>query len=146
MPVPLTADCCGLLVALSKNFSDALRAPTAFGVNATASRHEPLGATVTGIAPHVPVSLRANSAGSDDTAFEMTSECAAPVFLTVRVLVTVWPTATLPDDSEEVTDIVVVGVAVGVAVAVEVAVAVAVEVAVAVAVAVGVLVAVAVAV
>jgi len=124
MPVPVSAELCGLVVALSLSVSDALSALAAAGVNATASVHDVLGATVTGIAPQVPVSLRANSAGSDEAALEMTRELVAPVFLTVRVLVVVWPTATLPNASDAVSDIVVVGVAVAVGVAVEVMVAV----------------------
>src|SRR5271165_4501313 len=107
----------------------ALGVPTAFGVNATASVHVVLGASVTGIAPQVPLPLAANS-GSDEIALEMISELAGPVLWTVTILVAVWPTAVLPKTSEAVTVSVVVGVAVGVAVAVEVAVAVAVGVAV----------------
>lgn len=117
MPVPLSATCCGLLVALSKTCSVALCAPAALGANATPSVHDDLGATVTGIGPHVPVPLRAYSE-SDDVAAEMTSELGLPVLSTVRFLATVWPTATLPNAIEAVTVIEVVGVAVGVAVAV----------------------------
>ena len=116
-------------MALSLSVIVALCVPTAFGVNATASVHDVLGASVTGIAPQVPL-LPAENSGSDEIALEMIKGLAAPVLWTVSVLVAVWPTATLPKESEEVTVIVVVGVPVGVAVAVEVAVAVAVGVAV----------------
>lgn len=132
-------------MALSLSVRVALCVPTAFGVNAIASVHDVLGASVTGIAPQVPL-LPAENSGSDEIALEMISELAAPVLWTVRVLVAVWPTATLPKASEAVTVSVVVGVPVGVAVAVEVAVGVAVAVKVVVAVAVDVGVAVAVAV
>jgi hypothetical protein len=76
-----------------------------------------LGATVIGIAPHVPVPLKAYSAGSDDVVLPMNSEWVAPVLETVRFLVSVWPRATLPNASDAVTDTVVVGVAVGLGVA-----------------------------
>ena len=144
MPVPLSPTVCGLLAALSSTVSVALCAPAAFGVNATANVQDFKGASVTGIAPHVPVPLSAYSAGSDDAAPEMTSELVLPVLWTVRFFATVWPTATSPNASEAVTDMEVVGVAVGVAVRVAVAVAVAVAVFVGVAVAVNVAVAVAV--
>jgi hypothetical protein len=144
MPVPLSATCCGLLAALSLSVSVAPCGPVASGVNATPSVQDFLGATVTGIAPHVPVPRRAYSAGSDDVALEMISELVFPVLVTVRFFATVWPTATLPNASEAVTDIEVVGVAVAVGVGVAVAVAVDVDVTVAVAVAVAVVVAVAV--
>jgi hypothetical protein len=144
MPVPLSPTVCGLLAALSPTVSVALCAPAAFGVNATANVQDFKGASVTGIAPHVPVPLSAYSAGSDDAAPEMTSELVLPVLRTVRFFATVWPTATSPNASEAVTDMEVVGVAVGVAVRVAVAVAVAVAVFVGVAVAVNVAVAVAV--
>ena len=130
---------------MSLSFRVALRAPVVLGVNATASVHDFLGASLTGIAPQVPLLLAENS-GSDEIALDMTSELAAPVLWTVSVLVAVWPTVTLPKASEAVTVSVVVGVAVGVAVAVAVAVGVAVRVLVAEAVAVAVCVAVAVAV
>ena len=148
MPAPESVECCGLPVALSKIISVALRAPSAAGVNATPSVQVVFGATVIGIAPHVPVPLRAYSAGSDDVALPMTSEWLAPALSTVRFFVRVCPRATLPNASDAVTDIVVVGVDVGVVVAVAVdvgvLVAVAVDVAVAVTVVVAVLVAVAV--
>ena len=146
MPVPESVERCGLPVALSKIISVALCAPSAAGVNATPSVQVVFGATVIGIAPHVPVPLRAYSAGSDDVALPMTSEWLAPVLSTVRFFVRVCPRATLPNASDAVTDIVVVGVDVGVAVAVAVAVDVGVLVAVAVAVLVAVVVLVAVAV
>lgn len=124
MPVPENVDCCGLVAALSKIVSVAPRAPTPFGENVTPSVQFVLGATVIGIAPHDPLPLREYSAGSDDVAFEMINGLVAPVFLTVRFFVSVWPTATLPNASDAVTDIEVVGVEVGVAVAVGVAAAV----------------------
>lgn len=151
-PTPESVESCGLVVALSKIISVVPCAPSAVGVNATPSVQMVLGATVIGIAPHVPVPLRAYSAGSDDVALPMTSEWIAPVLSTVRFFVSVWPKARLPNASDAVTDTVVVGVAVGVAVAttvavaVDVAVAVAVDVVVAVAVGLGVAVVVAVAV
>jgi hypothetical protein len=99
-------------------------------VNATTIVQVVLGATVIGIAPHVPVPLKAYSAESDDVALAMISEWVAPVLSTVRFFVTVWPRATLPNASDAVRDTVVVAVAVGVAVAVAVAVDLAVWVAV----------------
>ena len=122
MPVPESVECCGLVVALSKSISVALCAPSAAGVNATPSVQVVLGASVMGIAPHVPVPLREYSAGSDDVALAMTSEWVAPVLSTVRFFVSVCPRATLPNASDAVTDIVVVCVAVGVAIGVAVAV------------------------
>ena len=116
-PVPLSATCCGLLAVLSKICSVALRTPAALGVNATPSVQDFMGATVTGIAPHVPVPLRAYSE-SDGVAPEMTSELEAPWFWTVRFFVSVCPTRTFPKASDAVTDIEVVGVAVGAGVAV----------------------------
>lgn len=130
MPVPVSVECCGLVVALSKSVSVPVCAPSAAGMNATPSVQVALGARVIGIAPHVPVPLNAYSAGSDDVELEMISERVAPVLSTVRFLVSVWPTATLPNASDAVTDMEVVGVAVGVAVAIVVAVAVWVAVAV----------------
>jgi hypothetical protein len=146
MPLPENVDCCGLVAALSKIVSVALCEPTAFGVNATPSVQFVLGATVIGTAPQVPLPLRAYSAGSDEMAFGMISGLVAPVFLTVRFFVTVWPTGTLPNASDAVTDIEVVGVEVGVAdpVGVDVKVPVALVVAVGVSVTVAVWVAVAV--
>ena len=114
---------------MSLSVRAALGVPTAFGVNATASVHDAVGASVIGIAPQVPLLLAKNS-GSDEIALEMISELVAPVLWTVSVLVAVWPTGTLPKASAAVTVSVVVGVAVGEPVAVEVAVAVDVEVAV----------------
>jgi hypothetical protein len=86
-----------------------------------------------GMAPHVPVPLSAYS-GSDGVALEMISEWVGPVLEIVRFFVRDCPTATLPNASEGVTEMEVVGVAVavGVEVAVFVAVWVAVEVGVAV--------------
>jgi hypothetical protein len=123
-PAPESVESCGLVVVLSKIISVALCGPSAAGVNATPSVQVVLGATVIGIAPHVPVPLRANSAGSDDVALPMISEWFAPVLSTVRFLTSVWPRATLLNASDAVTDVVVVGVAVGVTVATKVAVAV----------------------
>ena len=131
--MPLSVTCCGLVVVLSSIAIDALCTPVAFGVNATPSVHDVPCASVTGIAPHVPVPLRMYSE-SDAVALEITNEWVVPLLWTVRVLVFVCPTATLPNASDAVTVIEVVGVAVGVAVAVAVAVDDAVSVAVAVAV------------
>jgi hypothetical protein len=99
------------------SISVALCAPVALGVNATPSVQDDLGQTITGIAPHDPVPLRAYSE-SDGVAPEMTSELEVPWFWTVRFFVSVCPTRTFPKASDAVTDIEVVGVAVGVAVAV----------------------------
>jgi len=88
-PVPLSVECCGLVLALSVSVSVALWAPSALGVNATPSVQFALGATVIGIAPQVPVPLSAYSAGSDETALDTTSGWVAPVLVTVRFLVTV---------------------------------------------------------
>ena len=129
MPVPVSATCCGLVVALSVRVRVALCAPIVLGVKATPIVQFVLGATVMGITPQVPVPLKAYSE-SDGVALEIASAFVAPVFVTVTVFVTVWPTATLPNASEAVTDTVVVGVAVAVGEAVAVGVAVAVDVAV----------------
>jgi len=118
MPLPDSADCCGLVAALSNRVNVALCPPTEFGANDTPSVQFVFGASVIGIAPQVPVPLNVDSAGSDDIAFEMISGLVDPVFLTVRFLVAVWPTGTLPNASDAVTVIDVVGVEVGVAVAV----------------------------
>jgi hypothetical protein len=117
MLAPKSVECCGLVVALSKIISVALCGPSAVGVNLTPIVQMVLGATVIGIAPHVPVPLKAYSAGSDDVVLPMNSEWVAPVLETVRFLVSVWPRATLPNASDAVTDTVVVGVAVGLGVA-----------------------------
>jgi hypothetical protein len=122
------------VIALSLIVSDALCAPIVLGVNATANVHDVLGASITGIAPHVPPPVNAYSK-SDAVALAIINGFFAPVLVTVAFLVTVRPTATVPNASDAVTDIDVVAVAVGIAVDVEVAVAVAVSVAVAVAVA-----------
>ena len=121
MPVPVSATCCGLVVALSVRVKVALCAPTLLGANAIPIVQLVLGATVIGMGPQVPVPLSAYS-GSDGVALEMVSEWVAPVLETVRFLVNDWPTATFPNANEVATEIVVVGVAV--AVGVEVAVAV----------------------
>lgn len=126
MPVPLRATCCGLLGVLSVNVSVAACGPTELGENATASVHDLVGASVTGIGPQVPAAVTANSAESDDIALEMISGFFLPVLRIVRCFVTDWPTATLPKSSESPTAIEVVGVPVGVADAVAVAVGVAV--------------------
>ena len=129
MPVPESVECCGLVLVLSKIVTEALCVPIALGVNASPSVQVVLGATVMGIGPQFPVLFIAYSAGSDEIAPEMISGFVAPVLLTVRFFVTVSPTATLPNASDDVSDIVVVGVAVAVGVAVTVEVVVAVEVA-----------------
>jgi hypothetical protein len=103
------------------------------------------GASVTGIAPQVPFPFSAYS-GSEIVALDTVSIFLLPLLDSVTVLSEVVPTVTLPNASDEVTDIEVVGAAVGVVVAVAVAVRVAVGVVVAVSVAVGVEVAVEVAV
>ncbi len=121
MPVPESATFCGLVMELSPSASVALCEPSEAGVNATPSEQDLRGATVTGIAPQVPVPLNAYS-GSDVVALEMISGWVLPLFDTVTVLVEFVPTATLPNASEEAADIEVVGVAVGVAVDVAVAV------------------------
>jgi len=74
---------------LSKIIRVALCVPGAPGVNATPSVHVVLGATVIGMAPHVPVPLRTYSAGSDDVTLPMNNEWVAPVLLTVRFLMSV---------------------------------------------------------
>ena len=71
-PVPLSAECCGLVVALSVSVSVALCGPSALGVNATPSVQFALAATVIGIAPQVPVPLSTYS-GSEVIALETTS-------------------------------------------------------------------------
>jgi hypothetical protein len=78
MPAPLSATCCGLVVALSVRVRVALCAPTLLGVNAIPSVQFVLGATVMGIGPQVPVPLSAYS-GSDGVALETISEWVAPV-------------------------------------------------------------------
>ena len=87
-PAPLSVICCGLVVALSETISEALCAPIAFGMNDTPSVQFALGARVIGIAPHVPVPLRAYSE-SDGVALETSNGWAAPVLVTVRFFVTV---------------------------------------------------------
>ena len=62
--------------------------PAAVGVNATPIVHDVAGATVTGIAPQVPVPLTAYS-GSDGVALEMINGMLLPVLLTVTFFVTV---------------------------------------------------------
>jgi len=132
IPVPASDTCCGLVDALSLIVKVALRGPTAFGAYDTPIMHDDIGATVTGIAPQVPVPLTANSAESDEFALTTMSELVFPVLLTVKFLVTACPIATFPNASDDVTDIVVPGVEVAVGVAVAVADTVAVAVAVAV--------------
>jgi hypothetical protein len=87
-PVPVSVTCCGLVMALSETISEALCSPIAFGVNETPSVQFVLGARVIGIAPHVPVPLRAYSE-LDGVALETSSGWVAPVLVTVRFLVTV---------------------------------------------------------
>ena len=71
--------CCGLLEVLSVKVSDAFSAAADLGENATASVHDLVGASVTGIEPQVPAGVTANSAESDDTALEMISGFFLPV-------------------------------------------------------------------
>ena len=111
---------------MSKIMTVALCAPSAPGTKVIPSVQVVLGATVVGIAPHVPVPLKEYSVGSEDVAPPMTRGWVAPVLSTVTVLVRICPMATLPNASDAVTDIVVVGVEVGVAVCVAVGVPVAV--------------------
>jgi len=87
-PAPLSVTCCGLVVALSLIVIVAPCEPTAVGVNPTPIVHDAVGASVTGIAPHVPVPVIAYS-GSEGVAPETTSELVLPVLLTVRFFVTV---------------------------------------------------------
>lgn len=115
---------------MSKSMSVAPCEPSASGMKVIPSVQVVLGATVMGIAPQVPVPLKAYSVESDDVALAMTRGWFAPVLSSVTVLVKVWPTATLPNASDAITDIVVVGVEVGVAVGVTLWVAVGVPVAV----------------
>ena len=89
MPAPDSVECWGLVVALSKIISVALCDPGALGVNATPSVQLVSGATVIGIAPHVPAPLRVYSAGSDDVTLEMISGWAAPLLPTVRFFASV---------------------------------------------------------
>ena len=103
VPVPLSATCCGLVAVLSLIESVALCEPAAFGVNATPSVQDVLGATVTGIAPHVPAPVTAYSVGSDEVTLPMNSGFV-PMFATVMVLLTVSPTGELPNANEAVTD------------------------------------------
>lgn len=88
VPVPLSAECCGLVVALSVRVSVALCAPTVAGAKVSPSVQFPLGATVIGAMPQVPAPVTVNSAGSDDTALEMISGWVAPVLVTVTVFAT----------------------------------------------------------
>ena len=87
-PVPLKVTCFGLVIALSLIVSDALCAPTVLGVNATANVHDVLGASITGIAPHVPPPVNAYSK-SDAVALAIINGFFAPVLVTVAFLVTV---------------------------------------------------------
>src|SRR5579862_3439029 len=122
MPVPLRVTCWGLVVALSLTVKVAGWAPVALGVNATPSVHDPSAATVTGIAPQVPVPLRTYS-GSEGEALETISGWVLPVLWIVRFFVTVSPKETFPNASDAVTVIEVVGVGVGAKVVVTVGVA-----------------------
>jgi len=79
MPVPLRVTCCGLLEVLSVKLSDAPSAAADLGENATASVHDLVGASVTGMRPQVPAGVTANSAESEDSALEMFSGFFLPV-------------------------------------------------------------------
>src|SRR5258708_38254454 len=81
-PVPLSVTCFGLVKALSLIVSDALCAPIVLGVNATANVHDTLGASITGIAPHVPAPVSAYSE-SDVVALAIINGLVAPVLVTV---------------------------------------------------------------
>jgi len=140
VPVPLTATLCGLLDALSLTDSVALCSPSALGVNPIAIVQ--VARCANPPAGHVVAPVAANSGSFEVTL--PTNNMFAPVFFTVMILVTVFPTGELPIAREAGTEMEVVGVAVAVGVAVDVAVAVVVSVAVAVAVFVAVAVAVAV--
>ena len=72
MPLPVSVECCGLVVALSVNVSVALCAPTDAGAKVTPSVQFVLWASVIGIAPQVPVPLSEYS-GSEGTALETVS-------------------------------------------------------------------------
>ena len=89
VPVPLSAACCGLVVALSVSVSVALCAPSVAGANATSSVQFVLGATVIGIAPQVPPPVTVKCTGSDDIALEIINECVVPRLVTFAVLATV---------------------------------------------------------
>jgi hypothetical protein len=88
VPVPVSADCCGLVPALSLRVSVALCAPSAAGANVTPSLQFPLAATVIGIVPQEPAPVTINSVGSDDIALEMISGLVRPVLVTVTVFAT----------------------------------------------------------
>ena len=87
-PVPLSVTSFGLVMVLSLIVSDALCAPIVIGVNATANVHDFLGASITGIAPHVEALVTENS-GSDDAALEIISVLVLPVLVIVRFFATV---------------------------------------------------------
>ena len=89
VPVPLSAECCGLVVALSVSVRVALCVPSVPGANATSSMQFVLCATVIGIGPQVPPPVTVKCAGSDDIALEIISEWVAPVLVTFTVLATV---------------------------------------------------------
>ena len=89
IPVPLRAECCGLVVALSVSVSVALCTPSVAGANATSSVQKVLCATVIGIAPQVPPPVTVKCAGSDVIALETISEWCVPVLVTFTVLATV---------------------------------------------------------
>jgi len=72
---------------LSVNASDPLCGPGALGANETAIVHELFAARVTGIAPHDPPPVTANS-GSDEIALEMISGLVPPVLRIVRFFAT----------------------------------------------------------
>ena len=78
--MPDNVECCGLVAALSKIVSVALRGETMLGENDTPNLHFVPAATVIGIAPQEPVPLSENSAGSDNDALETMSDLAARCF------------------------------------------------------------------
>jgi hypothetical protein len=88
VPVPLSADCCGLVPALSVRVRVALCAPSVAGAKVTPSLQFPLAATVIGIGPQEPAPVTMNSDGSDDIALEMISGLVRPVLVTVTVFAT----------------------------------------------------------
>ena len=89
IPVPLSAECCGLVEALSVSVNVALCAPSVAAPNATSSAQFELGATVIGIGPQVPPPVTVKCAGSDVIALEIISEWSVPVLVTFTVLATV---------------------------------------------------------
>lgn len=135
VPVPDSATFCEPAPALSKSVSVALCAPTALGVNPTATLQLFLGAMP-------PDGLHADTLAENSEGLleldPVTNNAVEPLFVTFRLLVTVSPRGALPVESFDGTETTVVGVEVGVAVRVAVTVAVGVAVVVTVAVNVGV--------